>query len=112
VVLAGILMIVLLGVLVVSPEPASASRSCKSVKARSHRFSVTIEHGSVSCGTARKVIRLFLSGKGHKHGGPSQAETYWTVRGWRCGTGTGGGGCIRGGTSYLNARHYIIAQQI
>lgn len=87
---------------------AKSSRTCRSVRARGRRFRVTIVKGSVRCRTARRILRAFFSGKGVKHGGPSNAQTYWTLGRWRCGTGTGGGGCIRGGRDYRVARHYIL----
>jgi hypothetical protein len=39
-----------------------------------------------------------------RHGGPASYQTYWTnerFRGWRCGTGAGGGGCRRGSRRVL-----------
>jgi hypothetical protein len=76
-------------------------------------FDVTIEKGHASCETARTVMRAFLSGKGKLHGppaGPAYLQT-WTLDGWSCGHGAGGGGCIRDGTSYSNARDYILAEE-
>jgi hypothetical protein len=92
-----------------APVTAAAKRSCKSVTARGRRFRVVINRGAVSCRLARNVLRDFMSGKGIKHGGPSSAETYWTLRGWKCGTGAGGGGCIRHGPTYRTARDWISA---
>lgn len=75
---------------------------------------MTIQKGTPSCSTARKVLRAFLTGKGTLHGpvnGPAYKQTY-TVGAWTCGTGTGGGACFKGGTNYKSASSYIIAQQI
>jgi hypothetical protein len=91
---------------------AARSRSCRSVIAQGTRFQVTISRGRVSCRTARRVLRAFMSGKGKLHGpanGPAYLQS-WSLYGWRCGHGTGGGACIRHGTNYKNARDYIGAQ--
>jgi hypothetical protein len=91
----------------------AATMSCPSFRLDGSVFDVTIEKGSVSCRTAATVLRAFLSGKGKLHGppnGPAYLQT-WTLDGWSCGHGAGGGGCIRGGTTYKNARDYIVAQE-
>jgi hypothetical protein len=72
-------------------------RSCGGFKHGSQRYKIEIARGRVSCREARKVLKAFLNGKGKKHGGGSEATTYWTVYGWRCGYGTGIA-CTRGGT--------------
>jgi hypothetical protein len=99
----------------------AAVRAPSSAKAASHtrghfrakgiRFEATVMKGRVTCRTARKVLRAFMSGKGHKHGSGPEVNLTWTVYGWTCAHGTGGGGCIRHGSNYKNARDYIIAQQ-
>jgi hypothetical protein len=64
-------------------------------------FRVTVFNGNqLSCRMATKVIEAFWGPEEtiKSHGGPSQAETYYTIRGWpgwRCYTGAGGGTCIR-----------------
>ena len=88
------------------PTAIAASKTCRSITA-SHgtRFQVTVTKGPVSCFNARWVLRTFLSGKGTMHGppgGPAYLQ-YWTVSGWNCGYGTGGGGCSRD-------RRQILAQ--
>ena len=89
---------------------AHAARACDGFRLHGLRFHVTVERGPVSCRTARRVLRRFLAGGGVKHGGPSSAETYWTLGRWKCGTGAGGGGCIRGGRTFRTARDWVIAQ--
>lgn len=57
-----------------------------------------IKKGRVSCRGARKLMHLFMNEhQGNKHGGPSNAETYYTLHGWKCGYGAGAGGCYRRG---------------
>jgi hypothetical protein len=73
-------------------------------------FSVTIERGHARCATARHVLRVFFSGGGVHHDGSDEAHTWVAIGRWRCGRGTGGGGCIRGARTYVNARDYIVAQ--
>lgn len=95
------------------PDGATASRAaraCGSFRLQGLRFHVTVQRGPVRCRTARRVLRRFLAGGGVKHGGPSSAQTYWTLGRWKCGTGAGGGGCIRGGRTFRTARDRIIAQ--
>jgi hypothetical protein len=61
---------------------------------------ITIFNRGVSCHTATGVIQAFWSGHGvTQHGGPSDAQSYWTLTawpGWRCGQGAGAGSCTRG----------------
>jgi hypothetical protein len=76
------------------------------------RFQVTVLKGNVSCPTARRVLRDFLSGKGKLHGPPDGplSEQSWTLDGgWSCGHGAGGGACIHGGASYKVAKQFITA---
>jgi hypothetical protein len=90
---------------------AATPRSCGSFQAGGMRLHVSIRRGRVSCTTARTVLRAFFAGKGKMHGpafGPAALQ-YWTVYGWNCGHGTGGGACLRDGTNYRNARDYIWA---
>ena len=77
-------------------------------------FRVTIEKGRASCQTATRVLKGFLSGHGTLHGprnGPAYKQSY-TLDGWTCGYGAGGGACIRGGKTYLTARDQILAEAI
>jgi hypothetical protein len=89
-----------------SPRARSA-RSCRSIRAGGFALGVKIVRGRVNCAEARKVLGAFLNGKGTRHGGGSSATTYWTLYGWRCGHGAGGGACIRHGSDYRTARDYI-----
>jgi len=105
-------MIVLAPTASASPTVHEATRSCADIRAAGSTFTVTIDKGNVSCSTARKVLRAVLSGKGTEHGptdGP-QADQSWTVDGWSCGHGAGGGACIYGGANYRVARDPIVAQ--
>jgi hypothetical protein len=61
---------------------------------------IAVLNRGVSCHTATGVIEAFWSGHGvTQHGGPSDAQSYWTLAawpGWRCGQGAGAGSCTRG----------------
>jgi hypothetical protein len=73
-------------------------KRCGKIPANPRGHFAVRKKGKVTCRGARKLMRLFLNeGQGVKHGGPSSAETYYTLYGWRCGTGAGGGGCTRRG---------------
>lgn len=97
------------------PRRASMARlrACRAFRLRGTKFSVTVVRGRVRCDKARRVLRDFLSGRGQKHGpgGGPVSENTWTVDGWKCGYGTGGGGCIHRGRTYRTARAWIAAQQ-
>lgn len=90
---------------------ATAARACGHFRAEGLRFTATVVRGHVTCRAARKVLRAFMSGRGKKHGSGPEANLTWTLFGWTCGHGTGGGGCIRHGTDASNARDYIVAQE-
>jgi hypothetical protein len=95
----------------ISATPAAANRACGSVVIGGvQRESVEIFRGRVSCADARAVISSFGSGHGIEHGGrnaPFSQKTWTIPGGWSCGKGTGGGVCIRRGSSYRNARDWI-----
>jgi hypothetical protein len=61
---------------------------------------IAVFNRGVSCHAATGVIQAFWSGKGiARHGGPSDAQSYWTLAawpGWRCGQDAGAGSCTRG----------------
>ena len=62
-------------------------------------YHISVYNGHVGCTTAPRVIRAFWSGKGVHHGGPSDAQSWWTLRGlpgWSCRQGAGAGSCVRG----------------
>jgi hypothetical protein len=89
---------------------AEAKRTCSSLHLQATTIHVSVQRGSASCSTARRVLSVFLSGGGTMHGpanGPSYKQ-WWSVEGWHCGTGAGGGACIRGGSDATNARDYIV----
>jgi hypothetical protein len=89
------------------------TRACRPFRVRRTKFSDTILRGHVRCRMARRVLRDFLSGGGRMHGrrsGPMSERT-WTVHGWTCDYGTGGGVCIHRGRTYKTARAWIEAHQ-
>lgn len=113
-VVGAVTMLLCTSALSQTPPSARAARGCRTVVAAGTRFSVTISKGRATCATARKVLQAFMSGRGALHGppnGPAYLQT-WTVDGWSCGHGTGGGACIRGGGTYRTARDDIIAQAV
>jgi hypothetical protein len=84
--------------LLVPAAGASSATSCGRIQAHGFTFNVTVGSGRVSCREARSTMKAFLSGGGTEHGGPSSPsfKKTWTLHGgWRCGFGTGGGGCTR-----------------
>lgn len=96
-----------------TPAGTTASRMirrCGHFRISGYRFNVRIERGRVSCARARRVLHKLYRGKGHHHSGPTSAESYTTIGKWRCGTGAGGGACIRHGRTYKDARDYIVAE--
>ena len=102
-------------VLFVPGTAVAGNRHCPSMTAKGTRFRVTIKRGKeVKCSTADSVLRTFLSGHGTMHGpanGPAYLQTWTVPYGWTCGYGTGGGACIRGGSSSQNAHDWIEAQE-
>jgi hypothetical protein len=83
-------------------------RHCGSIEIAATSFQVFVERGSVSCGQARAVMRALYSGHHRevcyrhdrlecRNGRPTdRANTVILIGHWRCGTGAGGGGCLRG----------------
>lgn len=64
----------------------------------SYNFRVVVLNRRVSCGSATGIVKAFLYGTPVHHGGPDNARSWWTLRsfpGWTCGTGAGGGMCIK-----------------
>jgi hypothetical protein len=105
--------ILVCGTVALATTSATArQRSCSTFHASGSTFSVTVLRGPVKCRTAKHVLRAFFSGKGKQHGPPSGGllQQWWTVDGWRCGYGAGGGACIRGSKSYKTAPNWIEAQ--
>jgi hypothetical protein len=95
---------------VCTPAASAHTRRCGTVHVGPTAFTVTIEKGHASCATARHVLRVFFSGGGVHHDASDEAHTWVAIGRWRCGRGTGGGGCIRGARTYVHARDYIVAQ--
>jgi hypothetical protein len=85
--------------------PVSAARACGGFRFNGFRYHVTVERGTVSCSRARRILRRFFAGHGRRHNGRDMAHTWADLGGWRCGYGTGGGGCTkRQGTGYILAQ--------
>lgn len=108
-------LVVLLAALaaLLGASSASAYRHCGTFDHGEDTFSVVVEKGALPCWEARHVLHAFLSGQGIEHGGatsPSYEKTWSLHRGWKCGHGAGGGACVRGGSTYLTARDWVIAQ--
>jgi hypothetical protein len=90
---AGLLVAVAL--LFAATSASASTRGCGAVGKGSSRVAVYVTHGKVSCATARRVMRALLRGDGVYHQGSSRADSYTQLGRWRCGSGTGGGGCVR-----------------
>jgi hypothetical protein len=89
-------LLVAVVVLAVVANAASARpRSCGAVGHGTNRVAVYVAHGKVSCATARHLIRVLNHGGGVFHQGRTRADSYTRIGRWRCGSGTGGGACIR-----------------
>jgi hypothetical protein len=58
------------------------------------QLTVTTED-HVGCPEALGVFRDLFAGKGDRHQGTDEADSYTTVDGWSCGSGAGGFGCRR-----------------
>ncbi len=95
-------------VCVAGAAPASgnaATPGCDAIRVSESRlesdafFSVTVESGHVSCGTARGMLGRLLAGGGVQHGGPYAYQEWWTLDGWRCGFGAGAASCERAGAT-------------
>jgi hypothetical protein len=89
-------LLVAVAVLGVVANPASArTRSCGAVGHGGNRVAVYVSHGKVSCAKARHVVRVLFHGGGVYHQGATRADSYTRIGRWKCGSGTGGGACIR-----------------
>jgi hypothetical protein len=72
-------------------------RHCGPVRGNSVATIYISAHG-ISCHRARRIDREFYFGPQDRkhHHGPENYNGWWTLDrypGWRCGEGTGGGGC-------------------
>jgi hypothetical protein len=107
-------LIALLAVLALPSTATAGTRKCPqfTITARSYRSveHLVIRRGSVSCSDAQKVVRDFVAGRGVEHGSGPEADRSWTVDGWTCGHGAGGGSCLRGGATGLSASSYRTAK--
>ena len=95
-----IIVAVVSGLLALVVSSAAAKRSCRTFRASGATLVVTIQHGRVTCATARHVLRDFFHGRGKMQGPPNGPayKQWWSVDGWACGFGAGGGGCSRSGS--------------
>ncbi len=99
---------VVLGGLALALAPtAAATHGCGLVRADSGTLAVDVFRGHARCSLAKRVIRIYFSGGGERHDGGSTATSYAIIGRWRCGSGTGGGGCIRGGADYTTAKDRV-----
>ena len=72
---------------------------------------MAVPRGNAPCSEARRVLRRFYTGGegihayGEHHNPPRDlAETYWIIEGWKCGTGAGAVGCLRGPRNMIEGR--------
>jgi hypothetical protein len=111
----GLLPVSVVALSLALPAGASAQhRSCPqfTITARDYRSveNLTIHRGTVSCAEAERVVRDFTAGRGIEHGSGPEADKSWTVDGWTCGHGAGGGACLRGGADGRSASNYRTAK--
>ena len=110
-----VVVIILAAVAAMGAVPTAGSareHECPQFRANGVSFNAIVLRGRPRCPVVDRVLRIFMSGGGRMHGppnGPAYRQS-WTVEGWRCGHGTGGGACIRGGRTYRTAREWIEAQ--
>lgn len=84
--------------LILSSAPvADASKTCpRPLDVGDGRYGVAVERGVVSCATARKVLRTYLTAPRSRCGG---SACYIKILGWDCiinKSSTGAPGCTRG----------------
>jgi hypothetical protein len=91
--------LVVSGYLALVAGPAAATRSCGTFRASGATLAVKVQRGTVTCPTAERVLSDFFHGRGWMHGRPNGPayQQWWSVDGWACGYGAGGGGCSRSG---------------
>jgi hypothetical protein len=106
IILLAALLVALACVPLARAFPAWPTHKCSSFRKRipgsdgvaGVTYRITVLNGHVSCRTANGLIGGFWAGKGVHHGGPSDAQSYWTLRaypGWQCRQGAGAGSCTR-----------------
>lgn len=91
-------------------EPSLRGKNCGSIKKSGLRVFVSVTKGNARCPGARAMIRsyYFNNRAWVQHGSGVLAETHYTnrrFRGWRCASGSGGGGC-----TYGNDRKFVLYQ--
>jgi hypothetical protein len=74
----------------------NGGEECGAIDGPGGRFVVTSED-HLRCVEALGLFRELFAGRGEKHRGVDEAETYTEVDGWSCGSGAGGFGCERSG---------------
>jgi hypothetical protein len=89
------LALAVLPIAALTPTSAQAAspRRCGTVAG----FQLVVHRGSVHCSGARHLVQAFRSAE------RKSAD----INGWRCESATGGGGCIRGGSSTSSAHGWI-----
>jgi hypothetical protein len=110
----GTLALTCVVVALLATSAQARSKSCGTFRAHGSTLAVSVLRGSVTCATAQHVLSDFFHGKGRLHGpinGPAYLQT-WSVDGWTCGYGAGGGACIRGGNTYTTAHYRIEALMV
>jgi hypothetical protein len=78
-----------------APARTAHAHRCAEIHAKGATFGIVVRRGRVRCGEARKIMRLFLSGHGVRHGTGPLVGVTWTLDGWTCGYAAGGGGCSK-----------------
>jgi hypothetical protein len=89
---------VLLAVVSLAAASSYPTAKCGSFKTRLYKIEVL--HKNVNCTTATGIIKTFWTKPGYvkHHGGNSDADSYFTVKGyagWRCYQGAGAGECTK-----------------
>ena len=99
--------IVLAGLALALAPAAAGAHGCGLVRSHHGVLAVDVFKGHARCALAKRVIRIYFSDGGERHGNGSTTTSYAVIGRWRCAGGTGGGGCIRGGADYTTAPDQI-----
>lgn len=96
-----------------APQVAEA-RACGTTKQRVDDgtvYAMRVRAKRAPCRGARRLARHLYGRIGtRRHGGPSNAEAYYTLKafpGWRCGIGAGGAGCKKRGGRRISIEVFI-----
>ena len=104
-VVSAVVLGLVLAVSGAAASPAVATHRCGSFIAEDSSYEgttyynrITVFNKAVSCKLATEVIKAFWGPEDQitQHGGPSDAQSYWTTQafpGWRCYQGAGAGSC-------------------